>query len=195
MFSIIIQWVICMAKNNNFELILSIVITVVNILGLVFLLTTPFLSRFDAIDDYTWIFYNGDSKTRFGDLIVKGHDSDFPNAVPVLTLIGIIVVLIGCIYMTTLAISKKNCFISNRKAPGPISGALFIFGGLIGFIGMMVCLPYATDVIDSPFDYSIGFGFVISLIIFILMLLYGIYLVVLTLLNKDKKRKPRKKKK
>lgn len=184
-----------MAKTNYNKLILAIVISVVNILGLIFLLTTPFIARFDAIDDYFRIFYNGDTKFRFNDVIVHGNDSDFPGAVPVLALIGIIVILIGSIYMITLAISKKDCFISNRKAPGPISGTLFFIGGLIGFIGMMVFLPYATDLLDNFSELSIGFGFVISLIIFILMMLYGIFLVILTLLNKDKKRKPRKKKK
>ena len=94
--------------------------------------------------------------------------------------------------MTLLALTEKDCYISNRKAPGPVTGILLGVGGLIGFIGMMVGVPYGTDIIEANSDYTFGLSFIFSLIVFILMLLYGIFLVVLTLMNKDKKRKPQK---
>ena len=180
-----------MAKNYS-KLAIAIVSSVIAVLELIFLLATPFVSRYESSENYTRIFIDGDTKTRFGSLIVEGHDSDFPGAVLILGLIGIIFVLLGCAYMTLLALTEKDCYISNRKAPGPVTGILLGVGGLIGFIGMMVGVPYGMDIIEASSAYSFGLSFIFSLIVFILMLLYGVFLVVLTLMNKDKKRKTKK---
>ena len=173
-----------MAKNYS-KLIIAIIASVIAVLGIIFLLTTPFISRYEDSDNYGRIFIDGDTITRWGSVTVEGHDSDFPGAVLILGLIGIIFVLLGCAYMTLLAITEKDCYISNRKAPGPVTGILLGIGGLIGFIGMMVGVPYGKDIIEANSAYTFGLCFIFSLIVFILMLLYGIFLVVLTLMNKS----------
>lgn len=182
-----------MAKKNNTILAIAITVLVLSVLGLILMLTTSFLSIYDDYENYFRIFYNGDTRFRAGDVIINGDASDFPAAVPVLVLIGIITILLGSVYMTILALTKRDCFISNKKAPGPISGALLVFGGLFGFIGMMVFVPFGVDRIEGNSNYDFGFGFVFTLIVFILLLLFGIYLIIVNLPKKKKKRKYKKK--
>ncbi|MHA1156381.1 MAG: hypothetical protein ACTSQK_09760 [Candidatus Heimdallarchaeota archaeon] len=182
-----------MAKNSN-QLILALGFTVLSVLGIILMMTTPFLAINEASDQYFRIFYDGDTKWRIGNFSFTGEDPNFPEAVPILILIGIIIIILGSSYMTVLAISNKNCIISNRKAPGPITGIFSALGGILGFIGMMVFLAYGIDKIKSNSNYGYGFGFIFGLIVFVIFILFGAYLLILTLLNKDKKRKSTKKK-
>ena len=128
-------------KNNN-NLILSILTTTLSILSLILFFTTSFLARNDASDNYTRVYYDGDVKIRFGDAVLTLNDSDFPDALFILGLIGLLLIIIGSLYMTTLTLTKKNCYLSNRKAPSPVTGIFFLLGGLLGFIGLMIFLPY-----------------------------------------------------
>ncbi|MHA1355853.1 MAG: hypothetical protein ACTSR1_11845 [Candidatus Heimdallarchaeota archaeon] len=182
-----------MAKNIG-KLIFSITTMVSSILGLILFFTTSFISRYETIDNFTRIFFDGDIKTRFGSLIIVVNDSDFPDALMILGLIGLILIILGSVYTTSLAFTKKNCYISNRKAPGPVTGMLFLLGGIIGFIGLMFVVPYALDYFETFSSFTYGFGFIYTLILVILFILLGVYLLILTFTNKDKKRSSKKKK-
>jgi hypothetical protein len=183
-----------MAKNSN-KLILSLITTVLSILGLILFFTTSFLARNEEIDNYTRIYYDGDIKTRLGDAILTLNDSDFPDAVTILGIIGLVLIILGSLYYLSLAATKNDCLLSKRKAPGPIAGILFLLGGLLGFIGLMVFLPYGIDYLETFSSFSYGFGFIFTLIITILFLLVGVFLLILTFTKKDKKRITKKKKK
>ncbi len=182
-----------MAKNSN-QLILALGFTILSVLGIILMMTTPFLAINNASDQYFRIFFDGDTKWRIGNFSFTGEDSNFPEVIPILTLIGIIMTILGSAYMTALAIADKNCFVSNRKAPGPITGLFSVLGGILGFIGMMIFLAYGIDKIESNSDYGFGLGFIFGLIVFVIFILFGAYLLILSLQNKDKKRKRAKKK-
>ena len=181
-----------MAKNNK-NVILSILTAVLSILGLILFFTTSFLARNDASDNYTRVFYDGDFKTRFGDAILTLNDSNFPDALFILGLIGLVLIILGSLYYLTLATTNNRCLISKRNAPGPIAGLLFLLGGLIGFIGLMIFVPYGIDYLDSHGSFSYGLGFIFTLIVVILFILVGVFLLALTFTNKDKRSSSKKK--
>lgn len=183
-----------MAKNIK-KLLFSIPTAILGVLGFILFFTTAFIARNTASDNYTRVFFNGDIVTRLGDLVITLNSSSFPDALFILCLIGFILIILGSAYTMTLAVANKDCIISNRKAPGPVTGILFLLGGILGFIGLMIFIPWGMDYFESSSSSTYGLGFIFTLIVMILFLLIGAFLLVLTFMNKDKKRNSKKKKK
>jgi hypothetical protein len=156
------------------------------------MLTTPFIYRFDSSDYYIKIFFDGDSKTFIYNIIVEGSDSNFPNATTIMSIIGIVIILVGVLYTLALAITKNDCLLTKRKAPGPITGTFFLVGGLLGLIGLLVLVPHASDLFEANSNYDYGFGYIFTLIIVSLFILVGLFLLILTFTNADKKRTKKK---
>ncbi|MBD3191430.1 MAG: hypothetical protein GF308_12350 [Candidatus Heimdallarchaeota archaeon] len=190
-------------KGKNKHMILGLGVLVVSITGLIILTTAPFLSDYENSGNYARIWFNGRWKTKFtvwNSIIINTGTADdfsnFPGTVPILTLIGIITIILGSLYWALLGFAGKDCVLTNRKVPGPISGFSFLLGGIVGFVGTMLFIPFANERIEnSAFDYSYAFGFIVSVVVFSLFLLLGGYLAYLTISNKDKKRRSRRRRK
>lgn len=189
-------------KVKNKQMILGLGVLLLSIIGVIILTTAPFLSDYENSTNFARIWFNGRWKTKFkigNSIIINSGTADdfsnFPGTVPILTLIGIITIIVGSLYWVLLGFAGKDCVLTDRKAPGPISGFSFLLGGIVGFVGTMLFIPFANEHIEnSIFDYSYAFGFIVTVVIFSLFILIGGYFVYLTISNKDKKRRRRRRK-
>ncbi len=162
------------------------------IFGLLVLTTAALISNYNDIDNWSRLFFNGNLKTKIGggDPFTI-FDNDFPTAFTVLSLIGIIAIILGAIYWLAVSLSKKNnCLFTNYNLPGPITGAFMGLGGILGFIGSMVFIPYGNDFVEGGF-YNYAFGYILVTVVFGLFFIIGLLIVLTT----KKGRKPKKKKK
>ncbi|NHJ47064.1 MAG: hypothetical protein FK733_04680 [Asgard group archaeon] len=177
-------------KRNNKSLILSLLATVLGITGLIFLTATAVVSNYVDSDNWYRVFFNGVVKWRLIGITSIYSMSGFPIAVTVLSLIGIIATILGSLYWFGLALTgKKKCSFTDFKLPGPMVGIIVGLGGIIGFVGSMVFIPFGNDIISGAQHYAIGY--IIPTTIFGLFILIGILILATT--KKGKKTSKKKK--
>jgi hypothetical protein len=168
-------------------MILSLIAFVVGVFGLIILTTTPLVSSYTDSDNWYRIIFNGNVKWRIVGFTTIYSASGFPIAFTYLSLIGISAIVIGSIYWLFLTFTgNKNCALTDFSLPGPITGILFSLGGIIGFIGSMIFIPYGNDVTTGGIRYAIGYY--AATIVLGLFILIGA-LILLTLKKGKKKRK------
>lgn len=176
-------------KNTN--LFLSLLTFILGVSGLIFLLTTAWVENYIDSDNWYRIFFNGNFKLRIAGFTTTSAVSGFPVAVTVLVLIGIIAIVLGTIYwLIHVLAGKKNCEFSKFRLPGPVVGVLLGLGGLIGFIGSMVFIPFGNDHTGGFNSYA--YGYIVVTVILGLFLLIGA--IVLFASKKGKKSSKKKKK-
>lgn len=174
-------------KKSEKNLFLSIISLIIGVLGLIFLTTTAMISDYNDSDNWFRIFFDGRTKRKIGGVTISVMDNDFPMAFTVLTVIGISLIILASFYWFGHALGKKNnCFITNYRLPGPLVGTSMVLGGLLGFIGSMVFLPYGNDIVDGSSSYA--FGYISITVILGLFLLIGL-LIIFTSKKGRKRRK------
>jgi hypothetical protein len=179
-------------KRSNKSLILSLLTFILGALGLIFLTAFPVISSYTDSDNWYRIFFNAKVKWRLVGITTVYSASNFPIAFTLLSLIGIIVIILGSIYWLfhTFA-GKNNCALSNFRLPGPVTGVLLGLGGVIGFIGSMVFIPYGNDTTSGSQNYAIGY--IVTTLILGLFILIGAYILFTS--KKGKKSSKKKKRK
>ncbi|NHK31087.1 MAG: hypothetical protein FK730_07025 [Asgard group archaeon] len=177
-------------KKNSRSLFLSILAFVLSALGLILLTTIALVSNYVDSDNWYRIFFNGITKWRVVGITSIYSATGFPVAFTVLSLIGIIAVILGSIYWLIHVLGgKRKCKFSKFKLPGPIVGVFLGLGGLIGFIGSMVFIPYGNNVTGGFNSYASGY--IVPTVILGLFLLVGAFI----LFTSKKGKKSSKKKK
>ncbi|NPE07256.1 MAG: hypothetical protein GNW80_03150 [Asgard group archaeon] len=178
-------------KKKSRNLLLSILTFILGALGLIILTTVALVQNYVDSDNWYRIFFNGITKWRVLGVTSIYSASGFQTAFTYLALIGIGFIVLGAIYWLIHELTgKRKCKLSKSKLPGPIVGVLLGFGGLVGFIGSMVFIPYGNDVTGGFNSYASGY--IIPTVIMGLFILIGAIILLTSMSGKKTSKKKKK---
>ncbi len=164
-------------RNTIIKTIIRIVILIVMLSCCFILIYTPFTTRSWTIgtnsyqyDTYFfgyWKYYNNT------EIVSSGGSSTLDNFLlisPVLVISGLVfsIILIPTLGFFFGSIEKK------RDNTRRIMGILLSLAGLIGFIGVLLQIPFISYLKTVTVETTVGFGFIFAIILFVLILLVGL---------------------
>lgn len=169
-------------KNSIVKIIIRIVILAIMLSCSIIMVYTPFTTRnwtvgvntyeYEASFFGHWNFYNNTEIVSTG-----GSDTldNFQMLSPILIIIGLV---LSVILVPTLGffIGSEERYRGNIKR---ILGIFIALIGIIGFLGVMLYLPFINYLKSLNVDTKIGAGFIFSTILFVLITLFGLVFVVL----------------
>ncbi|MFW9924421.1 MAG: hypothetical protein ACFFDW_14150 [Candidatus Thorarchaeota archaeon] len=114
---------------------------------ILFTLAVPYVNHFGDEDHKFSYFTKWSGRWRSDNLppnTYEGGDTllNFPKSAPILIGIGVLVVVIGAIYIFWLTYSNKPCYIT-RERPGPVGGIILFVGIILYFAGNLVYEKWA----------------------------------------------------
>ncbi|TET28624.1 MAG: hypothetical protein E3J70_09095 [Candidatus Heimdallarchaeota archaeon] len=169
-------------RNSIIKIIIRIVILVMMLSCSIIMVYTPFTTRNWTVGVNTyeyetfffghWNFYNN------SEFVSTGGSSTLDNFLilsPVLIIIGLV---LSIILVPTLSflLGYDERYRGNLKR---ILGVFIALVGIIGFLGVMLHLPFINYLKYLNNDTKIGAGFIFSTILFAIITLFGIVFAVL----------------
>ncbi len=170
------------SKNTIVKVIITIIIIVTMFSSCLLITLTPFTTRNWSVGsnsyEYKTYFYGFWNFYNNTEIVSSGGSDTLDNFLiisPVLVIIGFVLSLIlvpfACFYLG-----------SNGKYQGNIKRILSLpiaLVGLIGFIGVMLSLPFFNYLDNLNIETKLGAGFIFSTVLFIGVILFGLTLVIL----------------
>ncbi|NHJ85425.1 MAG: hypothetical protein FK734_08170 [Asgard group archaeon] len=112
---------------------------------ILFTLAVPYVNHFGEEGSRYTYYTKWSGNWKEGQMTIFNRaDSlfNFPKSASIFIGLGLLIAIIGAIYVFWLVYSNKPCYIT-RERPGPVGGIIVIIGAIFYFIGNLIYLKWS----------------------------------------------------